>query len=233
MFAGRVSRGPFMAWARSAEGRAVVSETAARVRFALFSRARVAQRRLWHVLSAAARDEGVVAAVQHEIDAYFRRVSELAYGDGLPRASIELHRLVVVPRVMINGAAYRSIATRLGAQPAISSLEGGDELRDFFFLRLIQEIETAVARVQPSPKRPLKTGEAWTSVGLNHELVWQVPFHGPEWAGHHYVFELTREPITRSTRKAVAEKIRSFEASLPSLSALERSHILSRAATPV
>ena len=231
MYAGRVSRGPFMAWAQSPQGRAVVTETAARVRFALFSRARVAQRRLWRALSAAARDERVVAVIQREIDAYFERVGELAYGDGLPRTSIELHRLVVVPCVMINGAASRSIATRLGAQPVISSLEGGDELRDFFFLGLIQEIEAAIARAQPSPKRPPPAGETWISVGLNREFVWRVPFQGPAWAGHHYVFELTRQPIRRSTRKAVAEKIRNFEASLPSLSRLERSEILRRAAS--
>ncbi len=229
MYAGRISRGPFIAWAQSPEGRAAVASAAARVRFALFGRERVAQRRLWRGLCAATRDERVVTVIQREIDAYFERVGELAYGDGLPRAAIELHRLVVVPCVMTHSAAYRSIAKKLGTLPAISSLEGGEDLRDFLFLGLIQEIDAAIARVQPSPKRPVPGGETWISVGLNREFVWRVPPQGPAWSGHHYVFELTRQPITRATRKAVVEKIRSFEASLPSLSRLERGEILRRA----
>jgi hypothetical protein len=231
MYSGRISRGPFMEWAQSRQGRAVVTAAAARVRFAFFGRARVAQRCLWRALSSAARDERVVAFIQREIDAYFERLGELAYGDGLPRANIDLHRLVVVPRVLVNGAAYRSLATKLCSLPAIRSLEGGEELRDFLFLGLIQEIEAAISRVQPSPKHPLAAGETWTCVGVNLEFAWHVPFQGPAWAGHHYVFELTRQPITRATRKALAEKIPGFEGSLPSLSRMERSDILRRATT--
>jgi hypothetical protein len=230
MYAGRVSHRPFMAWTQSPQGQSVVTETAARVRFAPFGRAWVARRRLWRALLAAARDERVVLAIQREIDAYFERAGELAYSDGLPVASIELHRLVVVPCVMINGEAHRSMAARLSSVSTISSLEGGDELREFFFLGLIQEIETAIAAAQPSPKTSLQAGKTWTTVGLNRDLVWHVPFQGPAWAGHHYILELTRQPITRATRKVVAEKIRSFEASLPSLSHIERSAILRRAA---
>ena len=168
--------------------------------------------------------------IQRELDAYLERIGELAYGDGLPLASVDLHRLVVVPRVLINGAAYQSIATGLGDLPAIASLEGGDELRDFLFLGLIQEIEAGIARRQPSPKHPLPAGKTWTSVGVNSGFVWHIPFQGPAWPGHHYVFEVTRQPITRAMRTAAAEKIQNFEASLPSLSHLERSAILRRAA---
>ena len=143
------------------QGRAVVTETAARLRFAPFGRMWVAQRRLWRSLVAAVRDERVALVIRRELDAYLERIGSWRTGDGLPIASIELHRLVVVPRVMINGAAYQSIATGLGDLPAISSLEGGAELRDFLFLGLIQEIEAAIARRQPSPERPLPAGRAW------------------------------------------------------------------------
>lgn len=219
-----------MAWSQTPEGRGVVSAAASRVRFALFSRNRVAHRCLWRALAAAARDERVAALIQREVDAYFERLGDLAYRNSLPRAAVELHRLVVVPCVMVNAAAYQSIARTLSAEPAIASLEGGDELREFLFLQLIRQIEAAIAWTQPSPKRPLPAGKTWTSVGLNHGLVWRVPFRSPPWPGHHYVFELTRQPITHATRKAMVEKIRGFEAALPSLSNLELSEILRRAA---
>jgi hypothetical protein len=230
-YTGRLSRASFAEWAQSPPGSAVVAKEASRVRFALFGRAWAARRRLWSALSAAARDEHVGAIIQREIDAYFRRIGELAYGDGLPRAGIDLHRFVVVPRVMVNGAAYRSIATKLSAESRIRSVPGGDDPRDFLYLGLIREIEAAILRAQPSPKRPLTAGDSWVTVGLNHELVWRVPFREPPWAGHFYVFELTRQAVTRSTRKALAEKMATFEASLPSLSRLDRSEILRRAAS--
>jgi hypothetical protein len=52
----------------------------------------------------------------------------------------------------------------------------------------------------------------------------------PPWDGHHYVLELTREPITRAVRKAVTAAIKQIEASLPKLSRVERNDILRRAA---
>ena len=67
------------------------------------------------------------------------------------------------------------------------------------------------------------------SVGLNSDFVWRVPFNAPTWAGHHYVLELTRDPITRGLRKAVAERIQGFEQSLATLSRIERNDILRRA----
>jgi hypothetical protein len=49
----------------------------------------------------------IVAAVQGEAQAYLERLSGFAYADGLPRVGVNLHRLVVVPRVLLNGAAFR------------------------------------------------------------------------------------------------------------------------------
>ena len=66
-------------------------------------------------------------------------------------------------------------------------------------------------------------------MGVNSDFVWRVPFNAPAWAGHHYVLELTREPITRAVRKTVAERIHGFEQSLTSLSRIERNDILRRA----
>src|SRR5205823_26940 len=97
------------------------------------------------------------------------------------------------------------------------------------FLALIREMHAAVARAGPSPKNPLAAGADWMSVGLNAAYVWRLPLNAPAWAGHHYVLELTREPVTRAVRKAVAARIEDFETSLASLSKLERLEIIRRA----
>ena len=82
----------------------------------------------------------------------------------------------------------------------------------------------------PSPKRPLVAGKEWISVGLDGAFVWRLPrLNEPPWDGHHYVMELTRDPITRAVRKAVVAAVERIDASLPSLSRIERNEILRRA----
>jgi hypothetical protein len=228
-YTGRIARAPFVAWLAMPEGRATVDEAALHGRFAFFARAR-AERRLWRRLVAAARNRDVVAAIQREMDAYLGRLQEFAYADGLPRLSVDLHRIVVVPRVLINGAAYGAIARRLRSEPAFASLDGGDALRDFFIRTLIDHLDGAIAGTMPSPKRPLAVGDEWISIGLDGAFVWRVPLlNEPPWDGHHYVLELTRDPITRAVRKAVAVAVERIQASLPSLSRVERNEILRRA----
>jgi hypothetical protein len=78
-------------------------------------------------------------------------------------------------------------------------------------------------------RQQIAAGHDWISIGVNTNFVWRVPFDAPAWAGHHYVLELTRDPITRTLRKAVAQRISDYEASLPSLSKVERVEILRRA----
>jgi hypothetical protein len=232
-YRGRITRQPFEAWVQTPEGCMVLASAAARVRFALFGKRNVARRRLWQALAAAAREPSVASAIQQEIDVYFERMGDLAYGEGLPRTTIELDRLIVLPCVVINAATYQSIEKRLNALPAIASLDAGGGLGEFFFLELVNQIEAATRRVAPSPKRPLPAGASWILVGISPELVWRARSHAPQWSGHHYVFEVPRAPITRATRKAVIEKIHSFESSLPSLSYFERSNILKRAVRSV
>jgi len=229
LYTGRITRAPLVAWLATPEGRAALDEAASRVRFAFLARARGA-RRLWRRLAAAARDPDVIVAIQSEVDGYLGRLQEFAYAEGLPRASVSLHRIVVVPRVLINGAACGAMARRLRSQPAFASLDGGDALRNFFFETLIHHLDGAIAGAAPSPKRPLAAGKEWTSVGLDGAFVWRLPLmNEPPWDGHHYVMELTRDPITRTVRKAVVAAVRRLEASLPSLSRSERNEILRRA----
>jgi hypothetical protein len=230
VYSGRVTRGPFNAWTQTLEGRVAVDRAASRIRFSLLGKQRTAARRLWRQLVAATSDKTVAAAIEVEVQSYLERVAELTYAEGLPRGGVSLRRLVVVPSVLLNGAAYTAIAKRLIAHPAFASLEACDALRDFFITTLIREMETAVLGARPSPGAPLAAGADRVIVGMNASFVWRLPlFQEPPWNGHHYVLELTREPIGRAVRKAVEARIASFEASLSAMSRAERTTILRRA----
>ena len=230
VYTGRITRGPFTAWTQTEEGQAAVKQIAARIRFSFLGKTRAAVRRLWRQLAGAARDPAVVAALDLEVQAYLQRLGELAFAEGLPRCGVDLRRLIVVPTVLLNGVACTALARQLKQQPAFAAVEGGNALRDFFVATLISEMTAAVAAARPSPGSPLTAGADWISVGVNTAFVWRVPvFQAPPWDGHHYVLELTREPITRAVRKAVAAKIDAFEASLPALSRAERGEVLRRA----
>jgi hypothetical protein len=228
-YAGRISRAPFNAWSGTPRGQAAIAQAAEEIRFGWFGRNRRARAHLWRELSAAAQEPRVKESVQHQVERYLNRLSALAFGEGLPRASVDLHRLVVVPSVLVNAAAYSDLVTVLNADPVMGALTCGDELREFFCLTLIAQMEAATAELAPSPKRPVPAGRGWASVGLNRQFVWRVPFEAPDWSGHHYVFELTHGSIARGARKQLLDKIVGLESALPSLSKSQRADILRRA----
>jgi len=228
-YTGAIARLPFVAWLATPEGRAVLDGAVARTRFAVLTERRAA-RRLWRQLAAAAREPAAVVVIQSEADAYLDRLRDFTCAAGLPRLSVDLHRLVVVPRVLVNGAAYGGIARRLLAERAFAALEGGDVLRDFFVRTLVDHLDAAIAATLPSPKRPLTVSRDWISVGVDGAFEWRLPMPDePQWDGHHYVVELTRDPITRGVRKKVVAAVERIAASLPSLSRVERNEILRRA----
>ena len=228
-YTGRIARGRFAAWSESPAGQSVLEQVASRTRFALLGRMRAARRQVWRQLIAAIRTEAVVAALQREVDAYLARLEIVVYTQELPRLALHLHRLVVVPRVLLNGEAYRRIDAALKAQPAFAALDGGESLRTWFVQAVVEAMEAAVANAHPSPRRPLPAGEGWSTVGVNEQFEWRIPFEGPAWPGHYHVLELTRTPATRAFRKAAAEAIARLEASLPALSRVQRNEILRQA----
>ncbi len=231
VYTGRIARAPFLAWAASMAGRAAVADAAAGIRFSVVPRMWLARRRLWRQLIVAARHESVAAAMRREADAYVKHVGALAYADGLPRLGVSLRRLVAVPCVLVNAAAYRGIESRLSKLGPVRSLAGGDALRSFFFQQLVEDLNAAAASAQPTPRHALPAGADWVCVGLNPTFVWRSPIlDWPAWHGHHYVLELTREPVTRAVRSQTTAAIERLEASLPSLSRLQRDEILRRAA---
>jgi hypothetical protein len=227
-YTGRIARASFGTWAGSKEGRSTLAHLASQLDFALFGRMRAARRRVWRRLCEVARNEPVTVALQQEIDRSLC-LDGLACAD-LPCVRVDLRRLVVVPRLFVNSAAYRCLTPALDAQPAFASLEGGESLRAWFALMLIDGIEGAVVRARPSPQRPLPVGEGWVAVGVNEEFEWYDPIESPAWPGHYYVLELRRAPITRAVRKATRQAISGLEASLLSLSRADRGGILRQAA---
>jgi hypothetical protein len=229
-YTGRITRGPFNQWTATPEGAAAVNKAASEILFSMWGKARAARRKLWQEISTAVGDDAVTSALQTETRAYLQRLGGLAYADGLPRANVQMHRLVVIPCVLANGDAYAALERRVGVLGPFAALEGGKPLRDFFFLALIHEMCTAVESAGPSPKNPLAGAGAWVTIGMNATFPWRVPImNEPPWNGHYYVLELRREGMTRALRKAVAADIARLEDQLPRLSRPERAEILRRA----
>ncbi len=230
VYTGRISRAPFNQWTDTPQGRSVVAALASTISFALFGKLRAARQRLWRGLTAAARDEGVVDIIHSEVQLYMKHLGGLAYSDGLPRETIMLRRLVVVPNVLLNGNAYGALDNRLSVHHAFTALEGGDALRQFFVIKLVEDLSSGTSREQPSIKNPLPAGPGWVIIGRNTTFDWRVPvMDEPTWPGHHYLLELTREPFTRALKKAAATTMTAIEQALPSLARLQRNEILRRA----
>lgn len=228
-YTGRIDRAAFGAWCASSDGRSVLDPIVAQTRFSLLGKARAARRRLFRELTEAARSSTVVGALQREIDSYLTRLDALAFARDLPCAGIDLHRLVVVPRLFANSLFERRIDAMLEVEPAFAKQKGHPRLRHWFTLTLVDAVEAAVMDARPSPKRPLPGGDAWTIVGVNGQFEWRLPLTGPAWPGHFYLLERTHRPMTRAVRKAAGDAIAQMEISLPSLSRSERNEILRQA----
>jgi hypothetical protein len=224
-YTGKIDRATFATWADSFDGRRILERLAAHERLALFGKVRAARRRLWRQLVRAVRAEAVAVTVQRELDAYLPRLETLVYAPDLPCITVELRRLVVVPRLLLNAAMYRELDRGL-VDPVFRGEGAGPLLRDWFVLTVIASLEAAVAGARPSPSRALPASADWIMVGVNDRFEWRVPFGGHAWPGHYHVLELRRISITRATRKAARDAIQDLEDGLPSLSGLHRDAIL-------
>ena len=228
-YTGRIARDLFAVWAESPEGLNAIDRVAAHVGFAFFGKTYSAQQQIWRQLTKTARTESVAAAVQREVDAAIDRLETFVFADALPNCTVDLRRLIVVPRLFVNGEAYRRIQHAFDIQPAVRGLKGGEELRRWFVTTVIDSLATAVASMHPSLRHPLPVGESWTIVGIDREFEWHVPFKGPAWHGHYYMMETTLRPVTRAVRAEVGEAIAHMKTALPQLSQADRDEILRRA----
>ena len=228
LFAGSITRAPVDQWLRHGEGAALVATVQHEVRFALLGRERAARRRIWKLLAAAASDLSVRHAIQLEADRYLERLATLACLDALPHLHVDLHRLVAVPRALVDNSVFPSLVARLEEQPRIAALDRN--LRLFFAARLVSDMDGALARAQPRVHRPVPTWEQWASVGLNADVAWTLPFTaaGPERNGHFHVFEMPRTGIGRRTRKRIAAAIAELDSLIAALSRAQRVEIVGR-----
>jgi hypothetical protein len=228
-YTGRIDRGAFAAWCQSPDGQSLIEPLMSTARFSLFGRRRAVQRRVWLELTETTQSDTVVAALQQQVDSYFFRLGTLVYARDLPMTGVKLHRLVAVPRLFANTVTDRQVDAVLKMHGAFATGNGRASLRRWFGHTLISDIESAVLTARPTPKQALPAGREWILVGVNNSFEWRVPLHGPAWPGHYYLLELTHTPITRSVRKIAEKTIDEMEASLASLSRVDRNEILRQA----
>jgi hypothetical protein len=220
-YRGRITREPFSRWTHTPEGIAAVTRVAEDVRFSLFGRRWAARRRLWRALNNATRTRSVKEAITAEAPRFMQVVARLAYSDGLPRAVIALHRLVVVPRAMIASHARVALSKRLNELPALAELE--DAVRIFFFDQLVIEMDAALQQASASARKPVMGHDEWSCVGVSKELVWVDPmWAGPDGTGHVFMYEFPRAGLSRRDRKTLENAIAAMSANVSSLTNLQR-----------
>jgi len=219
-FRGRITHKPLADWMATTEGAAAVQVVAGQLGFCLLGKARAAKRRLWRDLKTAVGDQAVGRVLESSPDLYANALTELAYAPALPRLAVALRRLVVIPRTMIAARGRSALNSRLMTCTAYADLN--ESLRAFLCDRLVLEMDEAIRRARPSPRKPVSTREAWTCVALDERFVWIDPlWSGRDWLGHVFLFEMPERP-SRRERREIEAAIERLQASLPDLSPVQR-----------
>jgi len=228
VYGGRITREPFTRWTATKRGLEAVAAVARTIRFSIFGRSRSARRRLWRALEAASRTASFATVVGAEASRYMQVVAGVAYADSLPRTTIALRRLVLVPRAMITGRAQAGVFTRLGKAPEFAGVD--EAVRAFFFEQLVIEMDAALQKAAPSPKRPVQVTGEWACVGVSMGMVWvDRLWAGPDGTGHVFMYEFPPAGLSRKDRKALEAAIAQMAASVSSLSRAERAALVQSA----
>lgn len=223
-YCGRLSKAPYAAWAVTTEGETAIEDRARADRLYVFPRTR-ARRRIWSELERAARGAALRAAIQAEADHFATVLVEASHAPGLPRRTIALHRLIILPRTIVAARARAGVRQRLFKGAALAAFDA--RVRDFFCEQLVIELDAAVAASRPSVFRPVLTQEAWGCIGRETACQWVDPmFSGPGWGGHLLMFEFPRDGLSRKQRKDVDRAVRELEGSLANLSRIQRGAIV-------
>ena len=229
-YSGRISRQPFTAWCATNAGRKAIARGAAGLRFAFFGRARRAQRRLWRTLHDVSRTDAFATALAAEPDRYLQTLAGACYADALPRAHVAIHRLVLAPRAFVAGRAKADVFTRLVRSPALAGLD--DDVRKFVLDQIVNEMDAALRRASPSPKRPVTARDGWVCVGVRLGTVWLDPmWAGPDGTGHLFMYELPRQGLSRRDCKALEAAMEQMSGAAASLSRNARDAMLRSAAS--
>lgn len=225
VYCGRITREPFTRWIATKRGVDAVAAVARATRFSLFGRSWSARRRLWRALEAASRTVSFTAAVGAEANRYMQVLAGVAYADSLPRTHIALRRLVLVPRAMITGRAQAALFKRLAAAPELAGVD--EAVRVFFLEQLVIEMDAALQKSSPSPRRPVQAGGEWACVGVSMGMVWvDRIWAGPGGTGHVFMYEFPPGGLARKERKMLDAAIAQMAASVSSLSRAERAALV-------
>ena len=223
-YRGRLSQEPYSAWARTSHGSEIIEARARLDRLRVFARPR-AQRRIWRELERAARRAPLSTAIQLEADQFGSAMVAASHALGLPHRSIALHRLVIVPRVLVAAPTRQAVRRRLSDSESLEALDS--HVRDFFCEQLVMELDAAVAEHRPSIARPVVTQEGWGCVGHDTGYQWVDPiFSGPEWGGHFVMYQFPRQGLSRRTRKEVDSAVGELQHGLASISRSQRQEIM-------
>jgi hypothetical protein len=227
-YRGRLSREPYLAWTETDEGRSIVDARASRDRLWIFAQKR-AQRRIWRELDRAGRSDVLRGAIQAEADRFAALLADASHAPGLPRRTIALHRLVILPRALVAARARTGARKRLYEHGALEALD--PKVRDFFFVQLAVELDAALGTRRPTPSRPVLAHEGWRCIGRDTDYQWIDPiFSGPGWEGHLLMFEFPRQGLPRSARKELERGIQDLRGSLKDSPHAQRHEIMRMAA---
>ncbi len=197
-----LTHGPFAAWLATQSGAEATDAAADGIRFALLGRRRAARRRLWRHLRSTVSAQPVQSVIRDHARVYQSLLATLAFVEPLPRMTVDLRRVVIVPRLLLNAAAYESLRGRLSAVVDTGTIPGGEALREFLVTTLVDEMDRAFVTGRPRLSRPLPSNEEWASVGVDLHFTWETPeWAGPTWPGHHFVYERPRGGLTRRQRR--------------------------------
>jgi hypothetical protein len=224
-FRGRITKQPIVEWVTSGEGTGAVQAASRQIGFSLFGRTRAARRRMSRELGEAIAAPSVRETIAAECDRYLAAWTQLAYAPSLPRVTIALHRLVVVPRAMILARTVPGVSTRIAA--SLEKADVADSFKAFFSRWILSRMDDAIRRAGPSPQRPVYARESWACVALDSDLIWIDPlWSGPEWRGHVVMFEMPAPRLQRRDRRELEATIEQLTQSLPTLARLQRDSIV-------
>lgn len=227
-YRGRVTKEPVAEWMASDEATRIVDSAAGQVRFALFGRTRAARGRIARELQQAIASPPLREAFSAECDRFLGAWTDLAYAPSLPRLTVALQRLVVVPRAMIPGRALPGASTRIA--PRLDASVPPD-FKAFFCRWVVGSMDDAIRRARPCPERPVHARESWACVGLDTDFVWIDPlWSGPEWRGHVVMYEMATPRLRRRERRELEDAISQLTRSLPNLTRVQRDSLVRLAA---
>ena len=232
VYSDQISRDPFAAWIATPEGAAAIAAVAARMRFKLLGKTRAARKQVWRELVSAIRSSEGRAALQAAADVYNRSLISLAYAQALPRATVALHRLVLIPRALVAERARAPISARLNQCVALAARPPAE--REFLYTTVMAQIDESMRNARPAVQKPLNGHEGWVVIGTDTRFEWVDRYwSGDGWTGHWFVYELPRAGLSRADRKAVEHAVETMRASVGNLSRERRQALVKLAAITV